>query len=53
MTRITILIKHVKQYAKAAKKQGKKDNADGVKNPRTEAQIAATAKMIEANKLKN
>ena len=45
--------------AKAAKKQGKKGTDGGdvpkedkPKKPRTEAQIAATAKMIEANKLK-
>jgi hypothetical protein len=46
-----------KAEAKAAKKSEKKskkseNNEEKIKKPRTEAQIAATAKMIQANKLK-
>ena len=46
-----------KAEAKAAKKSEKKskkseNNQEKIKKPRTEAQIAATAKMIQANKLK-
>ena len=38
--------------AKAAKQQAKAEKEAKPKKPRTEAQIAATAKLIEANKLK-
>ena len=46
-----------KAEAKASKKSEKKskkseNNQEKIKKPRTEAQIAATAKMIQANKLK-
>jgi hypothetical protein len=44
--------KAAKQQAKADKAASKIEKENKPKKPRTEAQIAATAKMIEANKLK-
>jgi len=44
--------KAAKEQAKAEKSASKAAKEDKPKKPRTEAQIAATTKMIEANKLK-
>ena len=44
--------KAAKEQAKAEKTASKAEKEAKPKKPRTEAQIAATAKMIEANKLK-
>ena len=44
--------KAAKQQAKAEKTASKAEKEAKPKKPRTEAQIAATAKLIEANKLK-